>query len=91
MDALTIPAAPPQSRLSPSWRGHRQSGACSAACVRHAAWRALPVICLLAWMLSRWRPGRIAPPRQVRDLLVFGANITVANLATYFGQNVDKI
>ncbi len=47
--------------------------------------------CLLAWMLSRWRPGRTAPLRQVRDLLVFGANITVANLATYFGQNVDKI
>lgn len=58
MDALTIPAAPPQSRLSPSWRGHRQGGACSAACVRHAAWRALSVICLLAWML--WAPACLA-------------------------------
>lgn len=47
--------------------------------------------CLLAWTLSKWRPGRTAPLRQVRDMVVFGAHITAANLATYLGQNVDKI
>ncbi len=47
--------------------------------------------CLMAWLLSDWRPGRTAPIRQVRDLLAFGVNVTASNFATYFGQNVDKI
>lgn len=47
--------------------------------------------CLMAWFLSGWRPGPTAPIRQVRDLLAFGVNVTASNLATYFGQNVDKI
>lgn len=47
--------------------------------------------CLMAWLLNDWRPGRRAPISQVRDLLVFGANVTASNLAAYFGQNVDKI
>lgn len=48
-------------------------------------------MCLLAWLLGGWRPVRPAPLRQVRDVLTFGGNITVSNLALYFGQNLDKI
>jgi PST family polysaccharide transporter len=48
-------------------------------------------MCLLAWGLGGWRPGRLAPIRQVKDVLFFGGNITASNLATYFGQNLDKI
>lgn len=46
---------------------------------------------VLAWALHPWRPGPVAPLRQVRDVLVFGGNTTLANFATYWGQNLDKI
>ncbi|MCW3798762.1 lipopolysaccharide biosynthesis protein [Sphingomonas sp. BN140010] len=48
-------------------------------------------MCLLAWALGGWRPGRVAPLGRVKDVLFFGGNITASNLATYFGQNLDKI
>jgi len=48
-------------------------------------------MCLLAWALGGWRPVRPAPLREVKDVLLFGGNITLSNLATYFGQNLDKI
>ena len=48
-------------------------------------------MCAVAWLLSGWRPGRRAPLRQVVDVLKFGGNITLSNLATYFGRNLDKI
>lgn len=47
--------------------------------------------CVLVWILDGWRPGRLAPIRRVRDVLVFGGNTTLANFATYWGQNLDKI
>ena len=48
-------------------------------------------MCIFAWVLGGWRPVRPAPLRQVKDVLLFGGNITLSNLATYFGQNLDKI
>ena len=48
-------------------------------------------MCLLAWALGGWRPGRGSPLGHVKDVLFFGGNITASNLATYFGQNLDKI
>ena len=48
-------------------------------------------LCVLAWTLDAWRPGRAAPLRQVRDVLVFGGNTTMAEFATYWGHNLDKI
>jgi len=48
-------------------------------------------MCAVAWVLSGWRPGRRAPLAHVVDVLKFGGNITLSNLATYFGRNLDKI
>jgi PST family polysaccharide transporter len=46
---------------------------------------------VMAWALDSWRPGRTAPLRHVRDVLVFGGHTTMANFATFWGQNLDKI
>lgn len=47
--------------------------------------------CILAWLFSRWRPGKRAPLRQVIDLVRFGGHMTVSNVASYFGRNLDNI
>ena len=47
--------------------------------------------CLLAWIFSRWRPGARSSLREVIDLVRFGGDITVSNIASYFGRNLDNI
>ncbi len=47
--------------------------------------------CVLAWIFSSWRPGARTHVRNVLDLLRFGGNMTGANIATYFGRNLDNV
>lgn len=47
--------------------------------------------CLLAWGCSRWRPGRFGSLGDVMDLVRFGGQMTVSNIASYFGRNLDNI
>lgn len=47
--------------------------------------------CSLAWILSGWRPGARSSLRDVIDLLRFGGDITLSNVASYFGRNFDNI
>jgi PST family polysaccharide transporter len=57
---------------------------------------ALPGVAVLArvifsWFMIDWRPG---PPRRtcgVRPLVVFGGNLTAANLLAYFSRNTDNV
>ena len=49
------------------------------------------LVTALAWWACRWRPGRPAPPPNLRRVLAFGGNITGFNLANYFGRNLDDV
>lgn len=44
-----------------------------------------------AWTFCRWRPGRPAGLRQVRDLLRFGGHVTGSNLVGTFVRNLDQM
>ncbi len=43
------------------------------------------------WWLSPWRPGRPAVGGGIKRLLMFGGNLTAANLTTYLSKNVDNL
>ncbi|MDP9086509.1 MAG: lipopolysaccharide biosynthesis protein [Pseudomonadota bacterium] len=47
--------------------------------------------CLLAWLFSGWRPGARSSMREVIDLVRFGGDVTLSNIASYFGRNFDNI
>ena len=47
--------------------------------------------CVLAWIFSKWRPGARSSLRDVIDLIRFGGDITLSNVASYFGRNLDNI
>ncbi|WP_165799675.1 lipopolysaccharide biosynthesis protein [Sphingomonas oleivorans] len=46
---------------------------------------------VLAWLLSGWTPGRLAPVSQIRDLIGFGGNMTAFSLCNYASRNLDNV
>lgn len=44
-----------------------------------------------SWMFCRWRPARPAPAEGLRQLLTFGASVTVSGLAMALARSVDQI
>lgn len=44
-----------------------------------------------SWMLCRWRPARPAPAEGLRQLLHFGASVTVSGVAMALARSVDQI
>jgi len=45
---------------------------------------------VLAWLLSRWRPGWPRRDGDVRSMLIFGSNLTGFNILNYFSRNADN-
>jgi PST family polysaccharide transporter len=44
-----------------------------------------------SWALCRWRPARPAPADGLRELLRFGASVTVSGLAMTLARSVDQV
>lgn len=51
----------------------------------------LAVSLALAWTFSAWRPGRPAAPREVSELLRFGAGVTGFNISNFFARSLDNV
>lgn len=49
------------------------------------------VTLVLAWMFTRWVPGRPQWAEDARALLGFGGNITTFNVVNYFARNLDNV
>lgn len=51
-----------------------------------------PAILLVGtWVLCRWRPARPAPAEGLRELLRFGASVTISGIASALVRSVDQI
>lgn len=46
---------------------------------------------LASWLLSRWKPGRLAPLAEIRRLLSFGSRVTLIGVLTYTTRNLDTL
>ena len=47
---------------------------------------------IMAWIFSNWRPSRPRrPTSEVKRMLLFGANLTGANVMTYLSRNLDNV
>jgi O-antigen/teichoic acid export membrane protein len=47
--------------------------------------------CLGYWLVSGWRPGLPRRDPEVRQLLVFGGDITGFSIVNYFARNADNV
>ena len=48
-------------------------------------------IAIGVWIVCKWRPGFPKKDVSVKEMLMFGGNITISNLIRYFGNNSDKL
>jgi len=48
------------------------------------------VIAAGVWIACDWRPGSPHRRSGVREMLLFGGNLTAFNIVNYFGRNLDK-
>jgi PST family polysaccharide transporter len=49
------------------------------------------VMTLLAWVTTRWVPGRPHRDAEILAMLAFGGVVTVQSVLTHIAQNIDKV